>query len=671
MSDMSAEFEPLETLPIWTWECSNEGVYTTCSPEVSNCLGISPDEVIGQNLRTYRLDSTSITRLSEIFEQNNFPAEVDVSFLSAQNTWISARMHIFCRRDSGDTKTGYHGFNKVLAQFDLALPEIETASKEPPRAEPTPVTYTTVRGISIIGEEIQTSTQIWSSAGQESALKRKIIFQSAHNQFPAVIAVPFHFGEHGAGILEIVDEDAHRIWDEDDLLLVEDVVKQLTLTLENVLLYNVAQQELLQRTRAEEEILRRNVELARLNQIGQELRRLSSQEEIFGYIFDQMQQLIDNRNLIISLYKEENSLWIPVHSEGGVLLPPLERAFENGIPEYVLRTQNPLLITSQAKAELHNLGIETPDTIPRSLLAVPMITGKRAIGAIILQDFEKENAYNFIHLELLSTIATQVAAALENVTLLEKLQESLNELKELDRLKSQFLANMSHELRNPLNSIIGFSRVIMKGIDGPVNETQIQDLAAIYNSGQHLLNLINDVLDLSKIEAGKMELSIGEVNIAETIESVMSTASGLVKDKPITLVQKVPHDLPPITADATRVRQVLLNLISNAAKFTEQGEITIEAAHGESHEGVQEITIWVTDTGAGIASNDQKKLFQPFSQVDGSPTRKSGGTGLGLSICKSLIEMHGGRIGIQWSEVGKGSSFYFTLPIAGPPNQKS
>jgi CheY-like chemotaxis protein len=203
----------------------------------------------------------------------------------------------------------------------------------------------------------------------------------------------------------------------------------------------------------------------------------------------------------------------------------------------------------------------------------------------------------------------------------------------------------------------------LKGIDGPVSELQQQDLTAIYNSGQHLLNLINDILDLSKIEAGKMELNFEEnVSIPDMINSVMSTVTGLVKDKPIHLVREIANDLPAVRADPLKVRQVLLNLLSNAAKFTEQGSIAIGAKSQVGPGGHTELIITVTDTGPGISPEDSKKLFQPFSQVDASPTRKTGGSGLGLSISRHLVEMHGGRIGVE-SEVGKGSSFYFTLPV--------
>ncbi|HEX7557170.1 MAG TPA: response regulator, partial [Leptolinea sp.] len=181
-------------------------------------------------------------------------------------------------------------------------------------------------------------------------------------------------------------------------------------------------------------------------------------------------------------------------------------------------------------------------------------------------------------------------------------------------------------------------------------------------SGQHLLRLINDILDLSKIDAGKMELAFDDVNVAELLQSVVPTVNGLIKDKSITLEQRIEPDIPIIRADAMRLRQVMINLLSNAAKFTENGTITISAEVQTNSNDQPEVIVKVTDTGSGIGPEDRGKLFQPFSQVDASPTRKTGGTGLGLSISRRLVELHGGLIDVT-SEIGKGSTFYFTLPL--------
>src|SRR5574341_783780 len=312
-----------------------------------------------------------------------------------------------------------------------------------------------------------------------------------------------------------------------------------------------------------------------------------------------------------------------------------------------LHQPNPLLLDTQSEA------------------TVPLRIGSRIVGVIDIQS-TLTHAFTQDDISVLQSLADQIAVAIDNARSYELSQQAVRELREVDQMKSQFLANMSHELRTPLNSIIGFSRVILKGIDGPVTDMQQQDLTAIYNSGQHLLGLINDVLDLARIEAGKMELNFEEVHLSEMVTSVMSTAKGLVKEKRIQLQQRVPEDMPPVRGDTMRVRQVLLNLISNASKFTDEGSITVEALVQRGPTGKMEALINVTDTGSGISVEDQKKLFQAFSQVDGSATRKSGGSGLGLSICANLVQLHGGRIGVH-SEAGKGSTFYFTLPLFHQP----
>ena len=265
---------------------------------------------------------------------------------------------------------------------------------------------------------------------------------------------------------------------------------------------------------------------------------------------------------------------------------------------------------------------------------------------------------------LVEAVAQQLGSALQDMRSYQLTQQALEEMREADHLKSQFLANMSHELRTPLNSIIGFSRVILKGIDGPITDTQREDLNAIYNAGQHLLGLISDMLDISRIEAGKLDLTFGDVDLGEIINGVMTTAIGLVKDKPIELVTDVPEDFPTIRADSIRIRQVLLNLVSNASKFTEEGQIAVSARHIKKGER-DEVLIAVADTGIGIAPENLEKLFEPFSQVDPSPTRKSGGTGLGLSIARHLVELHGGRIWVE-STLDEGSTFAFALPIEPP-----
>lgn len=241
----------------------------------------------------------------------------------------------------------------------------------------------------------------------------------------------------------------------------------------------------------------------------------------------------------------------------------------------------------------------------------------------------------------------------------ERLIESNIRIKEADRLKSEFMANMSHELRTPLNAVIGFSELLLDGIDGEVNEVQSTDLTHIHDSGVHLLGIINDILDLSKIEAGKMDLLKEEVDMSGIVGGVVSVAKTLVKGKDVNIVSKIDERLPMMMADGKRVKQIILNLISNAAKFTEEGEIAIKAEpSGNGH-----ILISVRDTGIGIKEEDMPKVFEKFRQIDMSSTRNKGGTGLGMAITKRLVEMHGGSIWLT-SKVGDGTTFFVKLPVA-------
>lgn len=264
-------------------------------------------------------------------------------------------------------------------------------------------------------------------------------------------------------------------------------------------------------------------------------------------------------------------------------------------------------------------------------------------------------------LELAKAIATQTSLHLETLRLNEELQKRAAELLELDRLKSGFLANMSHELRTPLNSILGFSDVMLMELDGPLTPHMDNDLKLIQKNGQHLLHLINDVLDMAKIESGRMNLAPEKFRLHEMLEEVNSITSTLASEKNVSLFIEPESDQElEIYADNTRLRQVMINLVNNAIKFTERGKITIRATKKDG----TTIMITVKDTGLGIPPEKLEDIFQEFTQVDTSTTRKVGGTGLGLPISRRLIEMHGGRLWAESTGVpGEGSTFFIELPI--------
>jgi len=292
----------------------------------------------------------------------------------------------------------------------------------------------------------------------------------------------------------------------------------------------------------------------------------------------------------------------------------------------------------------------------RSLLAVPLLRQDHLLGALAVSrnrpsDFSPEV------IALLRTFATQSALAIQNARLFREIEVKSRELEAASRHKSEFLANMSHELRTPLNAIIGFSEVLSERMFGEINEKQAEYIGDILQSGQHLLSLINDILDLSKIEAGRMELELSDFDLPSTIENTLTLVRERAVRRGITLGRSVDERLGRIRADERKVKQVFLNLLSNALKFTpEGGKIDVRAAVSD---GVAEIS--VTDTGIGIAPEDQDRVFEEFQQV-GTASKKVEGTGLGLAISRKFIELHGGRIWVE-SQVGSGSTFAFTLPL--------
>ena len=290
----------------------------------------------------------------------------------------------------------------------------------------------------------------------------------------------------------------------------------------------------------------------------------------------------------------------------------------------------------------------------RSLLAVPLLRENHLLGGLVVN---RKSAGEFSPevIDLMKTFATQSALAIQNARLFREIEVKSRQLEIASQHKSEFLANMSHELRTPLNAIIGFSEVLSERLFGEMNDKQTEYVNDITESGRHLLLLINDILDLSKIEAGRMELDVAEFNVATAIGNTLALVRERAQRRGIALQCTVDENVA-IRADERKVKQVLLNLLSNALKFTpEGGAIDIVAvAHDDR------IEIAVTDTGVGIAPEDQESVFEEFRQV-GVASKKIEGTGLGLAISRKFIELHGGRIWVT-SRVGAGSTFTFTLP---------
>jgi GAF domain-containing protein len=292
----------------------------------------------------------------------------------------------------------------------------------------------------------------------------------------------------------------------------------------------------------------------------------------------------------------------------------------------------------------------------RAILAVPMVREGRLIGCLVVTR-NRPGEFPTETIDLLRTFATQSALAIQNARLFMEIEDKSRQLEVASQHKSEFLANMSHELRTPLNAIIGFSEVLTDRMFGELNEKQEEYLKDIYASGTHLLSLINDILDLSKIEAGRMELELTDFDLPTALDNALTLVRERAGRRNITLQMSVDERLGEVRADERKIRQVVLNLLSNAIKFTpEGGRIEVGAV---LKDGVVEVS--VSDTGVGIAPEDQEAVFEEFRQV-GTAEKKAEGTGLGLTLCRKFVELHGGRIWVK-SEVGVGSTFTFTLPV--------
>jgi signal transduction histidine kinase len=294
----------------------------------------------------------------------------------------------------------------------------------------------------------------------------------------------------------------------------------------------------------------------------------------------------------------------------------------------------------------------------RSILAVPMLRAGATIGVLTLTRVGQPKPFTEKQIELVKVFADQAVIAIENVRLFNEIQDKTRQLEVANKHKSEFLANMSHELRTPLNAIIGFSEALLERMFGELNEKQADYLKDIHESGRHLLSLINDILDLSKIEAGRMELELSCFHLPTAISNAMTLIRERAQHHGIALGADIDPALGELQADERKVKQILLNLLSNAVKFTpDGGRVDVSAKRDTTR-----VEIAVRDTGIGIAPEDQTALFEEFRQVGRDSLRRAEGTGLGLALTRKFAELHGGDIRVA-SEPGKGSTFTVSLPI--------
>ena len=292
----------------------------------------------------------------------------------------------------------------------------------------------------------------------------------------------------------------------------------------------------------------------------------------------------------------------------------------------------------------------------RSVLAVPVLRDGRIIGVMVVRR-KTTGGFSDEILEFMETFASQSALAVFNARLFSELERKSAELEVASQHKSDFLASMSHELRTPLNAVIGFSEVLLERMFGELNDRQEEYLRDILNSGKHLLELLNEILDLSKVEAGRMELELSEFSIRVAMEQALALVRERAALHRITVAVDIDPTLDLITSDELRFKQVMLNLLSNAVKFTpDGGRIAVQAAHAREW-----LTVTVTDNGIGIPPEDQERIFESFHQGRRGAPREEG-TGLGLTLCRRIVTLMGGVMALR-SEVGVGSTFSFSIPI--------
>ncbi len=462
----------------------------------------------------------------------------------------------------------------------------------------------------------------------------------------ASVLIPSASQQELIGFLAIDSARGKRPFKPSNIIFAQTILDHVTTQIENIKLLD--------------EALSRAQELITLNQIQSNISGVLDISSLATTVYDQVGRLLDNTIFILAQYESKTNSYTPLFTVyNGQAIDMAPRTLSPAEPLFEFLQKSMPIATNSQSPLLQTEARYLPATAapPQSALWIPLQQEGQPIGVMSVQSFDAK-AYTEQDIQLLRSVATQTSLAMANAQLFETIQANNEKLRQLDHLKNQFLANMSHELRTPLNSIIGFSRVILKGIDGPITTEQEEDLSSIYHNGQHLLTLINEILDMAKIEAGKMSLSIGTVDIVETAKAAGKTITGLIQEDKIEFIWDVPNQLPTIEADQVRLRQVFINLLSNAIKYTQTGTVSLSI-----RQKLDQVQICVKDTGIGIAQEDYGKIFSAFEQVDNSTTRTAGGTGLGLPITKWIVEMHNGRIWFE-SELNRGSTFYVSLPLS-------
>ena len=467
----------------------------------------------------------------------------------------------------------------------------------------------------------------------------EILEHSAGTLSQSWLGVPIVVNDQVLGLVALADLRAH-FFNENHLRLLQALSANMGVAIENARLFQAEQQ--------------RAAELAAVNTIASALASELDVNALINLAGEQTRLAFKSDIAYVALWDKACGLINFPYTYGEELTPI---RYGDGLTSKVIQMNKPLLINQDLDVQTAEIGAGIVGRPSQSYLGVPITVSGEAVGVLSVQSTTREGIFHDADARLLTTIASTVGTALHNAQLYREAQLARADAEQANAAKSAFLANMSHELRTPLNAIIGFTRIVRRKAEGVLPQKQTENLDKVLLSAEHLLSLINTVLDIAKIEAGRMDVLAANFRIGALIELCANTTQPLLRPG-VTLEKYLDESLTLVYSDQDKIRQIVLNLLSNAAKFTHEGKIQLAARReGEAH-----LRLSVVDTGIGIGVEALPRIFKEFQQADSSTTRQYGGTGLGLSISRNLAHLLGGDLTVE-SELGKGSTFTLILPL--------